>query len=582
MSAGVAIRYCGILTPPRFPGAAPHAFMKVPALQRLRAKLQSGQPVHGLWITLESPSICEMAVALGLDWVTIDAEHGHLDWKEIVEHVRAAVRSDTVVLVRLAENNTALIKRALDIGADGVVIPWIETPAQLEAAVAAATYPPRGLRGIGAERATCWGQCFIEHTGEADANVLVVPIIETVTAVKNIAQLAAVKGVDCFFFGPADLSSTAGFPGKWEGPGVADLILQAKDVLRAAGKHCGVIATDNANLALRREQGFGLIGLGIDGGLLLRSLKQSLGSVGRDRQMRASFTLENDARALAVEKAAKCAPPEFRPDRNEVMNSRHSGPQLEVAPGITFDCMVGAHNQARNLTTGLVTFAPGTVLPRHRHTFAESITLLSGRALVDVEGRQYEIGPLDNVTIPRGLAHKVTNLSRSAPALFHIAMASHAPARELVDGYFARRAMPAVTATQPGGERVTYTKTVERYSPGNNAAFVDFFNADLIPGLEMSGGYGLFQHGGRLPAHLHDFDESICIVEGQATCIVEGRRYSMQDQATALQPRGRVHYFINETPNPMAMIWVYAGPKPERIVVEEACAAEPSVAWNAA
>ena len=129
--------------------------MKVPALQRLRAKLKSATPVYGLWITLESPSICEMAVALGLDWVTIDAEHGHLDWKEIVEHVRAAVRSDTVVFVRLAENSPALIKRALDVGADGVIIPWVETALQLEAAVAAATYPPRGIRGIGAERATC-------------------------------------------------------------------------------------------------------------------------------------------------------------------------------------------------------------------------------------------------------------------------------------------------------------------------------------------------------------------------------------------------------------------------------------------
>src|ERR1700712_1887297 len=154
--------------------------MKTPAIRKLRQKLAANQPVYGLWVTLESPSIVEMAVALGLDWVTIDAEHGHLDWKEIVEHVRAAVRSDTVVLVRLAENSPALIKRALDIGADGVVIPWVETGLQLEAAIAAATYPPTGIRGIGAERSTCWGQCFVEHAGEADANVLVVPIIETV------------------------------------------------------------------------------------------------------------------------------------------------------------------------------------------------------------------------------------------------------------------------------------------------------------------------------------------------------------------------------------------------------------------
>src|SRR6266536_2841342 len=128
--------------------------MKTVALQRLRQKLAQGQPVFGLWVTLESASVTEMAVALGLDWVVLDAEHGHLDWKEILEHVRATVRSDTVALVRLAELNAGLIKRALDIGADGVVIPWIETADQLKQAVAFAKYPPEGLRGLGAERAT--------------------------------------------------------------------------------------------------------------------------------------------------------------------------------------------------------------------------------------------------------------------------------------------------------------------------------------------------------------------------------------------------------------------------------------------
>ena len=101
--------------------------MKTKALKRLRAKLAKNEPAYGLWITLEAASITEMAVALGIDWVVIDAEHGHLDWKEINEHVRAAMRSDTVLLVRLAERSTALTKRALDIGADGVIIPWVET-----------------------------------------------------------------------------------------------------------------------------------------------------------------------------------------------------------------------------------------------------------------------------------------------------------------------------------------------------------------------------------------------------------------------------------------------------------------------
>jgi mannose-6-phosphate isomerase-like protein (cupin superfamily) len=200
--------------------------------------------------------------------------------------------------------------------------------------------------------------------------------------------------------------------------------------------------------------------------------------------------------------------------------------------------------------------------------------------MVDVEGRIYEIDALDNVTIPRGLAHKVTNLSRTASALFHVAMAADNPTRELVDRFYSKRGMPAITKTHPGGERVTYQQNVQNYSPGANTVFVDYFNAELVPGLEMSGGYGIFQQNGRLPAHLHDFDESICIVVGTATCVVEGRRYTMDHLATALQPRGRIHYFINETPSPMAMVWVYAGPLPERIVVDERCAVDPGVAWN--
>ena len=134
--------------------------MKTPAIRKLRQKLASNQPVYGLWVTLESPSITEMAVALGLDWVVIDTEHGHLDWGEVLEHVRATVRSDTVALVRIAELNAGLIKRVLDIGADGIIIPWVETVEQLRQAVAYAHYPPAGVRGIGGERATLWGRCL--------------------------------------------------------------------------------------------------------------------------------------------------------------------------------------------------------------------------------------------------------------------------------------------------------------------------------------------------------------------------------------------------------------------------------------
>ena len=269
--------------------------MKTAACQALRRTLAADRPAFGLWVTLDSPAVTEMAVALGLDWVVIDAEHGHLDWKEIAEHVRATVRSETVALVRLAELNGGAVKRALDIGADGVVIPWVESAEQLAQAVRFARYPLDGVRGIGAERATAWGQALAEHAAEANDHVFVVPIIETVKGGQNLPAMCAVEGVDLFWFGPADYSASAGFRGQWEGPGVADALLRMKDTLRAAGKHCGVVATSDENVQQRLTEGFQAIALGMDAGLLLRSLRTSLVGVGRDRAMTADLASDTNA-----------------------------------------------------------------------------------------------------------------------------------------------------------------------------------------------------------------------------------------------------------------------------------------------
>lgn len=252
--------------------------MNFDALKGFRKKLASRQSTVGLWVTLESPSITEIAVTLGLDWVVIDAEHGHLDWKEIVEHLRAAVRSSTIVLVRIAELNVGLIKRALDIGADGVVIPWMESAEQLRQAVSFSTYPPEGVRGIGAERATAWGQSFVEHTRDANESLLVIPIIETVRGTQQLASMLHVHGVECFFFGPADLSASMGYRGAWEGPGVGQEILNMKNAVDAAGKSCGIMAASTDDLQQRISQGFQMIGLGTDAGLLIRTIRESLGS----------------------------------------------------------------------------------------------------------------------------------------------------------------------------------------------------------------------------------------------------------------------------------------------------------------
>jgi quercetin dioxygenase-like cupin family protein len=327
----------------------------------------------------------------------------------------------------------------------------------------------------------------------------------------------------------------------------------------------------------RRLQGFRILALGTDTGLLLRGLHSSLATVDRDRAIRASLVPQGPGPAIAPLER----PPEvMRPDRREVMTAVGQGPTAELGPGVRFECLVGTFNAARNLTTGIVTLDPSSKLVYHTHTCSESVTVLSGSLAMDVEGRRYLLGPLDNITIPCGLPHQAENVSPTQAAVLHVALATDSPDRELVEDSFPRRAMPQDCGGTPGAEHVTRPKTAKHFEAGPAAALVDFFNRDLMPDIEMSGGYGLFEPGGRLPAHVHDFDESICIVEGRATCIVEGRRYALSECAPATVPRGRVHYFINETTQPMAMVWVYAGPQPERIVVAERCCTVEGNPWK--
>jgi quercetin dioxygenase-like cupin family protein len=378
-----------------------------------------------------------------------------------------------------------------------------------------------------------------------------------------------VPGVEIFFIGPADFSSTAGYPGQWEGPGVAEQILRVKEAVRRHGKQCGLLATSNENLIERREQGFRMLGVGIDSGMLLRGLTGALAAVGREGRIVPTFEPENLPGPPTKPPAAK-VPEAMLPDRPEAMAQVPSAARVEIERGVIFRPLVGAHNQSRNLTTGIVNFMPGAELPYHSHPHAEAVTVLSGRLAFEVEGRRYVLNPLDNVYVSKETAHHAVNLSANQPAVVHIAMASHAPSRTLVEGAFLRRDMADDAGGQPGAERINRHATTSWYEPSPGARFQDFYNRDLgCP--EMSGGYGLFQPDGRLPCHIHDFDESITIIQGTATCVVEGHRHRLGDNATALCPRGRCHYFINETRQPMAMLWVYAGPLPQRLVMQEAC-----------
>ena len=232
--------------------------------------------------SLESRTVVEIAVTLGLDWVAVDLEHGHLDFKDVIGHIRTVRGSETSMIVRVPESQQGTVKRVLDMGAHGVLLPLMRTRADVETGFSYARYPPAGVRGVGGERAVKWGMGFEEYLKSADKETLVIPLIETRESVDNIDDILAIAGLEAIFFGPADLSASYGHLGAWEGPGVAERIIDVRDKAAAKGIASGIMSRSIADSQLRKEQGFGMVGIGSDFGLMIRALAENIKALGGD------------------------------------------------------------------------------------------------------------------------------------------------------------------------------------------------------------------------------------------------------------------------------------------------------------
>jgi putative monooxygenase len=265
--------------------------------------------------------------------------------------------------------------------------------------------------------------------------------------------------------------------------------------------------------------------------------------------------------------------------QGQVRESIHpgKGESLSPGPGLELREFVTNACGARGFSTGTATFAPGAVLAYHTHTFSETITLLSGVAQVMVEGRSYQLNQFDCIHVPAGVAHEVANCSPQSPMVALWAFASAVPSRELVDLSFVPQNRGLSDPAPGDPESIARFAQAEIYDLSPGAAFRDLF-AGRFGSVGICGGYGRFQPGSSLPCHVHECDESITIVEGDATCLVQGNRYRLNGYDTAFVPEGLPHRFVNESDRPMAMIWVYASVEPERTLVESAYC-EGTLAW---
>jgi len=228
--------------------------------------MAAGRPQYGLWLGLADACCAEIAAGAGFDWLVIDGEHAPNDVRSVLAQLQAvAAYPASQAIVRPVIGDTALIKQFLDIGAQTLLIPMVETAEQAAGLVAATRYPPDGVRGVGSAlaRASRWNR-IPGYLDEADAEMCLLVQVETVRGLENLDAIAAVDGVDGVFFGPADLSASMGLRGQPSHPTVRAAIEDGIARVRKAGKAPGVLATEESLAHAYRAAGALFIGVGID------------------------------------------------------------------------------------------------------------------------------------------------------------------------------------------------------------------------------------------------------------------------------------------------------------------------------
>lgn len=212
---------------------------------RFKAALEAGQPQLGIWNTIGGNTVAEALASTGYDWVLVDCEHAAVEAVEVLPALQAIAGYPGVsAVVRPDSHDPALIKRLLDFGAQTLLIPYVQSAAEAEAAVRAMHYAPAGIRGMaGMTRATRYGSVKGYHARASEELCLLVQV-ETVEAIDQLEEIAAVPGVDGVFIGPADLSASMGYPGQTGHPEVVAKIEETIGRIRAAGKPAGILTLD--------------------------------------------------------------------------------------------------------------------------------------------------------------------------------------------------------------------------------------------------------------------------------------------------------------------------------------------------
>ena len=247
----------------------------------LKKRLANNELTIGSWVTLGHPSIAEIMAGAGFDWLVIDAEHSTIELSEIQLLIQAMDTQDCPAIVRVTSNDANQIKRVMDAGATGIMVPLVNSAADAEAAVRHTYYPPTGTRGVGLARAQAYGAGFKSYLDWLADHAVVVVMIEHQDAVKNIDEILSVPGVDAFIIGPYDLSASMGMPGEITHPDVQDAIEQVCAAGLAHAKTGGLHVVEPDLEALYRliDRGYRFMGYSLDIRILDSLCRRDLGEI---------------------------------------------------------------------------------------------------------------------------------------------------------------------------------------------------------------------------------------------------------------------------------------------------------------
>lgn len=247
----------------------------------LRKRLRNRELTLGSWISLGHPAIAEIMARAGFEWLVIDLEHSVIGIDLAGELIRTIDLCGVAPLVRLTSNDPQLIKRVMDAGAHGIVVPMVNTPAEAALAVAATRYAPTGCRGVGLSRAQGYGANFQQYLEWQKDGPVVVVQIEHKDAIGQLEKILTVPGVDGFMIGPYDLSCSMGIPGQFEHADFVGGMADIRDIGRRA--HCPagihIVEPDLQLLANSIREGYSMIAYSVDFRMLDVSVRQAIAAV---------------------------------------------------------------------------------------------------------------------------------------------------------------------------------------------------------------------------------------------------------------------------------------------------------------